>query len=590
MRVVKDAVFSFDERTNMKQSTQTSRNTFPSLYWLVIFFEFIERGSYYGVMSVLSVYFTDELHFSKPDVGIIKGTIQPLLYFLPILSGTLADRFGYRRALLVAFSFLGAGYMLTSQMTQYAAVFLSMLVLGLGAGTFKPVIPGTIARLTTPENNTLGFGIYYWSINLGAFVVPLFFVPYLKAQFGWNAILVAAGLGTGAMILPTWLGFSEPPIRTTASPNDNDTTTTKPNLLQTLANAFEIIYSPFVLLRLWACRSKIGSIVIPVAITLGIALGSFLYFGASPASPQAVSETRPFFLLFLSLLFMGSQLVMAITSKRKAISPSMFHVFGWGTLVAIGLFFVIFPDLSLFSRILCATISFTLVALFAIDLEDEPKFKDHFRFLLMIFIYAGFWVLYFQMFDSVLWYMKAYVDATSLNRVVNGLLQMLGFSGGWHFDVEHVTVINAGTIILLQLFVSRLVKHTKALPTMIVGIALGTCGMGILALSSNIWVFMLGLVLFSIGEITAHPKFISYVGETAPKSRVAMYMGYQFLYGVIGSSIGSVLGANLYVTYVDKLNSPRSLWLIFTGIGILTILGLILFNGYTNKNRPALVR
>ena len=83
--------------------------------------------------------------------------------------------------------------------------------------------------------------------------------------------------------------------------------------------------------------------------------------------------------------------------------------------------------------------------------------------------------------------------------------------------------------------------------------------------------------------MTAHPKFISYVGLTAPSDRVATYMGYIFLYGVIGSSIGAILGANMYVHFVDKLNQPRTLWLIFSGIGVATIVGLSLYNKFVPK-------
>ena len=84
---------------------------------------------------------------------------------------------------------------------------------------------------------------------------------------------------------------------------------------------------------------------------------------------------------------------------------------------------------------------------------------------------------------------------------------------------------------------------------------------------------MLGIIIFSIGEMTAHPKLISYIGQTAPKDKLAMYMGYIFLYGVIGSSIGAILGANLYVHFVDKLHQPRTLWLIFSAIGVATSWG-----------------
>src|SRR3989339_1514605 len=130
------------EQTNNKSSGIKS---FPRNFWTVIVMEFFERGSYYGVMSVLSVYLVlsiDEggLGFSKESVGIIKSTITPLLYLLPILSGALADRFGYRKTLFFAFTVMSIGYFLTSISTSYGLVFASLLLMVTGAGFFKPII------------------------------------------------------------------------------------------------------------------------------------------------------------------------------------------------------------------------------------------------------------------------------------------------------------------------------------------------------------------------------------------------------------------------------------------------------------------
>jgi len=422
----------------MSESTPEKKpgiSSFSKNYWIVILMEFFERGSYYGMMSILSVYMTDQLSFSKESVGVIKSTIQPLLYILPILSGAIGERFGYRKTLIFAFIFLGLGYFLTSQTTEYAMVFASLIIMAVGAGAFKPMISGTIARETNESNSTLGFGIFYWSINLGAFLFPLILVPYIKSNFGWQYVMLASAIGTAAMLIPTLLVYKEPK---------------KPENTKTIAEVLK---------------------------------------GA----------------------------VMVLTDVR---------------------------------------------------------------FIGLIVIYSGFWILYFQMFDSVLWYVQKYVDATSLNNFVNGTLSTVGINLNWKFDIEHVTVLNAGTIILLQIVVSNIVKHTKALPTMIAGIAMGTIGMAILAINTNIWVFILGIVIFSIGEMTAHPKFISYVGLIAPEDKKALYLGYAFLYGVLGSFIGGILGANLYVHFVDNLNQPATLWIIFSMIGVVTIIGLLLYNKF----------
>jgi len=424
---------------NKNNTEKKGFRSFSKNYWVVILMEFFERGSYYGVMSVLSVYLvlnTEQggLGFSKESVGVIKSTITPLLYLLPILSGALADRFGYRRILMFAFTIMSLGYYLTSTVTSYSLVFMSLLLMAVGAGLFKPIISGTIARETDENNSGLGFGIFYWAINLGAFIFPLILIPYLKG-ISWSYIFIMASIGTGWLLLLNIFIYKEP---------------------------------------------------------------------KKPENSKSVIE-----------VLKGVVLVL----------------------------------------------------------------KD-FRFVLMIVIYSLFWILYFQMFDTVLWYLTEYVDMTPVNNTVNSILAMLGTKSNWKFDAEHVTVINAGTIIALQLIISSLVKNTKALPTMIAGIAMATIGMAILSISMHAWVFIAGIIIFSIGEMTAHPKFISYVGLIAPPDKKALYLGYSFLYGVIGSGIGGILGAKMYVYFVEGLHRPGLLWFVFSLIGVVSIIGLLLYNRF----------
>ncbi|MFA7421453.1 MAG: MFS transporter [Melioribacteraceae bacterium] len=424
------------------ESTETKKVSlfsFPKNFWTVIVMEFFERGSYYGVRSILSVYLVmavadGGLGFSKSSVGVITSTFQPMLYLLPIVAGAIADRFGYRKTLMFAFVVMSIGYLLTSMMTSYSLVFAALILMVMGAGTFKPIISGTIARVTDKTNSTLAFGIFYWTINLGAFLFPLILVPILK-QYSYSYVFIMAAVGTG------WL----------------------------------------------------------------LILNFFVY-----KEPQKPANTKS----------------LPIVLKEA---------------------FLVLKD---------------------------------FRFILMIVIYSGFWILYFQQFDSVLWYFKDYVDKAPINNAVNGFLGLFMTNPNWQFDVEHVTVINAGTIILLQIFVSNIVKNKKALPTMITGIAIGTLGISILAISTHPFVFIAGIFIFSVGEMTAHPKFISYVGLIAPEDKKAVYLGYSFLYGVLGSGIGGILGATLYVHFVDNLKNPTMLWLIFAMIGVATIVGLLLFNKY----------
>jgi dipeptide/tripeptide permease len=203
-----------------------------------------------------------------------------------------------------------------------------------------------------------------------------------------------------------------------------------------------------------------------------------------------------------------------------------------------------------------------------------------YRFIVMIVIYSGFWIMYFQVYDSVLWYLKEKVDMSGFNHLINGVLSIFMDHPNWKFDAEHVTVMNAGAIILLQLLVSGLVRNTKPLPTMILGISLGSAGMGMLAISPNGWIFLAAMFIFTLGEMIAHPKFIAYVGIIAPDDKKALYQGWSFMYGVIGSGVGGILGAALYVRFVEEMNRPSLLWITFSMIGVATIIGLLLFNRF----------
>jgi MFS family permease len=258
-------------------------NRFSGQFWLVIIFEFLERGAYYGMMSFLSDYFVDTLCFSKESVGIIKGVIHPLFYFLPILAGAIADRFGYRKVLMVAFTLLGGGYFLTSQMTSYTAVFVALVIMGFGAGTFKPMILGTIAKTTDESNSTQAFGIYYWSINMGAFLFPLFLVPVLKS-INPTYVFIASGICTATMLIPTAFFFKEPFKQKEVAEKANERE--KANLIQTLANAFEIIYSPIVLLYNLMKKSGAWKIIISLVMVLLLGYSVINYLGVQPASEK----------------------------------------------------------------------------------------------------------------------------------------------------------------------------------------------------------------------------------------------------------------------------------------------------------------
>ena len=115
-------------------SETAARRGFPATFWVANVMELFERAAYYGMNSVLAVYLTDKvaeggLGFSEQSVGFLQSIVYAATYVIPILGGALADRYGYRRMLLVAFSLLATGYFAAGYSSSYALVFLSLLIM-----------------------------------------------------------------------------------------------------------------------------------------------------------------------------------------------------------------------------------------------------------------------------------------------------------------------------------------------------------------------------------------------------------------------------------------------------------------------------
>jgi proton-dependent oligopeptide transporter, POT family len=136
-------------------------------------------------MAVLAIYLNEQLHFSPQLTGSLLGIFGFVVYLLPILGGTLADRFGFRRALIFAYLVLTLGYFLLGSLSSpwmqsaRAAlgdrnlVLLVLLVPALGPSVVKPCVAGTTARASAENVRSIGYSIYYTVVNIGGALGPI---------------------------------------------------------------------------------------------------------------------------------------------------------------------------------------------------------------------------------------------------------------------------------------------------------------------------------------------------------------------------------------------------------------------------------
>ncbi|MCF0202571.1 MAG: MFS transporter [Bacteroidaceae bacterium] len=151
---------------------------FPRTFWVANTIELFERWAWYGFFMLFANYLTKSsdlggLEFSQSQKGIIMGVGTGVLYFLPVITGAISDRYGYRRILFIAFCVYASAFVLLPQFSSFIGVFLMYLYLALGAALFKPIVSATIAKTTNESNSSIGFGIFYMIVNVGSFIGPM---------------------------------------------------------------------------------------------------------------------------------------------------------------------------------------------------------------------------------------------------------------------------------------------------------------------------------------------------------------------------------------------------------------------------------
>jgi len=173
-------------------------NRFPRTFWVANTLELFERWAWYGLFNVLAIYLTASrdtgaLGFSQEEKGTMMGLVSAMLYFLPVITGSIADKLGYKKVLLLSFGILSTGYLVMGHLTDYSLVFAAFFYIAVGGALFKPVISATIAKTTNKDNSSIGFGIFYMMVNLGAMIGP--FVASKLRETSWDYVFyLSAGI------------------------------------------------------------------------------------------------------------------------------------------------------------------------------------------------------------------------------------------------------------------------------------------------------------------------------------------------------------------------------------------------------------
>ena len=177
----------------MNNSPQRAAKVFTRAFWVSNTVELFERMAYYAVFIVLTIYLSTILGFNDFEASMISGLFSGGLYLLPIFSGAYADKIGFRKSMIIAFSLLSIGYLglgvlptllETAGLVNYGAttqfnglpdsytrwiIVPVLFILMVGGSFIKSIISASVAKETTEATRARGYSIFYMMVNIGAF-------------------------------------------------------------------------------------------------------------------------------------------------------------------------------------------------------------------------------------------------------------------------------------------------------------------------------------------------------------------------------------------------------------------------------------
>lgn len=183
------------------------------------------------------------------------------------------------------------------------------------------------------------------------------------------------------------------------------------------------------------------------------------------------------------------------------------------------------------------------------------------RLFIFILIFSAFWLMYNQVFDILPNVIDDWVDSAPLLSWLGDVLHVGGWSAagraGQQIPQEMLINVNSFLIVLFMVPVAFLTNFVSPLWSMIIGMTVSAVGTLVLGNTQVGGLVVLGIAIFTFGEMAASPKLKEYIAGIAPAHRKGLYMGYSEVPNGIGWAIGDILSGSLYEHGGDRVNLAR---------------------------------
>jgi len=398
------------------------------VFWIVGAMEMVERLAFYGVRTVSTLYATRPA--SQGGLAVTMATYGWLLFFwnlvqsiVPVFTGGLSDRYGYKETIFLSTVLKGLGYLIMAWFHSYPGFFAGAICLAAGTAVFKPALQATLVRSTNRRNSSMAWGIFYQTVNIGGWIGPLIALQMRLKDWKYVFYMNAAVICVNFLLLLT---YREPGKEERLARNQ----------------------------RLRAGQEKARNLALESLLEL----------------------KKPHLALYLA-------------------------------------------------------------------------------------IFSVWWLMFPMLWDVLPRYVEDWVDTS-------GLVHFLFGPGGAHHEVikfllgmdangltiqpEGIVNINSGMIMLTCFLFAGLSARMRATTSMLVGTVFITAALCLFGLSNHVGLAVLAMVVFSVGEMLASPKFSEFLGNIAPPDKKAMWIGFSQAPILIGWTLEGKIGPQLYHLFSSK--------------------------------------
>jgi len=585
----------------------SKRTPFQQSFYVANTMEIFERLAWYGMYTLLASYIMTPttqggLGLGNTERGLIMGVVPFFLYLFPVISGALADRFGYKKMFLLSFTLMAPSYYFlgyAKDLTSFMSIFM---LIALGAGIFKPVVIATISRTTDDSNRGLGFGIFYMMVNIGGFLGPVL-APIVQKHYGWEWVFIFACIWISINFIPALFFYKEPECHAKNKPLKQ----VFQEMQQVLGNMrLALLVVPLLILLVGFYAGFIGkqvTLVSVVVLVISAIVWDFVVAKHNNNNAQAsvcndavapgllAPASLPWYLQKMQLGNKPFMMYLLILTGFWTVYLQIFVTLPVyirdfvDSSDLVSLLHTISPWLhDVFTSVNIDTLSSEIMRLAAkFNAVDALQSQVALKEITSTMAALDVRIPQQEIINSF--------GQITLSINVNDITSAQGLSlhaaeqwSAQYRQVNPATILSLDflMIILFQVVISRFIDRFSPLPALIVGTTILSISMLMQGFAHGVvfggLLVSCAVIVFAIGEMTASPKSQEYVATFAPKDKAAMFMGYYFVSMALGNLFAGLLSGWLYGYFAVDLNSPTLMWTIIAFLGFATSAALYLFN------------